>query len=173
MVNLSQIISFFILGPLLFYPFSYCPFKLAYLYCFVCPAPCAWKRSRWVLLLIVLGLSIKKDSFCARLCPLGRAQSLLFKLKSRKFASFKFMNSFKYFILALIAVVVTVTLMPELLMYKFMGLSLAQIVAGRIRDLFLIILLFGAIASIFIYHVFCYNFCPIKAFNEIFAKIRK
>lgn len=158
MLKSSRLISLFALGPLLFYPFSFCPFRLPYLYCFVCPTRCNWGRTRWVILLIALGLNLKERLFCNYLCPFGMMQVLLFKLKSRKFVLLQFMHNFKYIILALIVIVIAITCVPELSSaHKFMGS----------RDLLLGALFLGIILSIFIYRAFCYILCPFRALVEI------
>ncbi len=161
MLKTSQLISLFALGPLFFYPFSFCPFKLPYLYCFACPARCNWGRTRWIVLLIVLGLNVKEGLFCNYLCPLGTMQALLFKLKSRKFVLPQFMHNFKYIILALIVIVIMATGLPGSPGHKFMGL----------RVLFLGIFCLSIVLSIFISRVFCYILCPIRALSQILTYV--
>jgi len=152
-----RVVSFFTLGPFLFYPFSFCPFRLPYLYCFVCPVRCGWGRIRGIILLIVLGLNVNRDTFCNHLCPMGIAQTFLFRLNSSKLVLPKFMHSLKYITLALIIIAVGVTLAPGMPEYNFIGM----------KDLFLLILLLGGIMSIFIYRLFCSSFCPIRALSNI------
>ena len=85
MFNIYNTIGLLVLGPLLFYPFTFCPFHLPYLYCLICPARCGWGKIRGIILLIILGLNINRDFFCNSLCPLGNLQRLLFRLKLPKF----------------------------------------------------------------------------------------
>ena len=161
MVKSAQLISLFILGPLLFYPFSFCPFRLPYLYCFICPARCNWGRTRWAVLLIVLGLNLKEHLFCNALCPFGTMQALLFKLKTRKFFLPPFMYNFKYIILALIVIVITATALPWLPGHKLVGL----------RALLLGVLSLSIVLSIFISRVFCYTLCPVRALSRILTNV--
>lgn len=170
MFNIFTVISLFVLGPLFFYPLTFCPFQLPYLYCFICPARCAGGRARGIILLAVLGLNIYRESFCRRLCPLGTAQALLFKLKLPKFSLPEFARSFKYIILVLTLIALWLTLRPPLLQVSFMGLSLGRIFIASLKSLLIALLLLCLAASVFIYRPFCRNFCPIGALSKFLPK---
>ena len=160
MIRLSQIISLFILAPLFFPVFAFCPFRLPYLYCFICPVRCAWYRIRGLVLLIALGLNFKNDFYCAHICPFGTIQLFLSKISPQRLSLPKFLCSFKYIGLGIIVLVIATTKMPQF------------IFVTRMRHLFLGVFLLSIIASIFSYQFFCHNICPIRALNIILYKIK-
>lgn len=159
MPNISQLINLFLLGPLLLYPFSFCPFRLPYLYCFICPARCAWYRIRGVVLLIAVALNIKRGLFCSHICPFGTMQILLSKISAKKIPIPYFFRSFKYIGVILIIFVIAATGMPRFSIH------------ARLKDLLFGIFLLSMVASIFSYRVFCHNLCPVNALNKIMNKI--
>ena len=150
----TTIISLLIFGPLFLYPFSFCPFRLPYLYCFICPVRCAWYRARGIVLLVVLGLNIKKGLFCSQICPFGTIQVLLSKISPNKINSPRFLRSLKYLSLIVIASVVVATKAQQALFVI------------RWRGLLWGIFLLSMLLSIFNYRFFCNNLCPIKVFNR-------
>ncbi|MBU3933404.1 MAG: 4Fe-4S binding protein [Candidatus Omnitrophica bacterium] len=160
MPNISQLISLFLLGPLLLYPFSFCPFRLPYLYCFICPARCAWYRIRGVVLLIAVGLNIKRGLFCSHICPFGTIQILLSKISAKKISIPYFFRSFKYIGIALIASVIAISKRPQ-----------GAIFIVKLKGFLLATLLLSMGMSIFGYRIFCHNLCPINALSKIRNKI--
>ncbi|MBL7084718.1 MAG: 4Fe-4S binding protein [Candidatus Omnitrophica bacterium] len=166
MLELYRLASLVVLGPLFLYPFSYCPFRLPYLYCFICPVRCGISRARGIALLIILGLNLKSDFFCNHICPCGTMQMLLYKIKTKKISLPYFLQSFKYVSLFLIILVLALTRMPQILAHKLIGLSLGQVVIAKMKILFLGIFLLSAVASIFSWHPFCHNLCPVAALNR-------
>lgn len=171
MFKLSQFISLFLLGPFLFYPFFICPFGLAYLYCSICPYPCPGGRIRGILLLIVLGLNIKRDIFCTLLCPGGKIQSLLFKINSPKLVLPKMVRSFKFVILFLTVAAIAQTIQPDWFAHKLMSVLLSGISILKTKGWLLLLFLLTMTLSIFSYRIFCYNFCPLRALSAILHKI--
>lgn len=159
------VLSLLILGPLFAYPFFFCPFKMPYLYCFICPVRCVWYRIRGFVLLIALGMNIKRDSFCNYICPFGTIQILLSKMVSKKIQMPKLFHSFKYISVVLILVIIMFTKAPVAFGYKFIGLSLSQVFITKIKWLFLGIFLLGMVLSIFSYRFFCFSLCPIRALS--------
>lgn len=157
MPNTFQLINLFILGPFFFYPFSFCSFRMPYLYCFICPIRCLWYRLRWPILLIAVGLNIKKDSFCNYICPFGTTQALLFKIKCRKAHTPNFLRNFKYIGIFLIAFVVSITI--------WKGKFLMPVI--KLRELIFAIFLLSMAMSVFVYRAFCENLCPVRALNKI------
>ena len=183
MLNPVRITSLFILVPFLFYPFFFCPFRLPYLYCFICPLRCGYSRIRGIVLLIALGLNLKKGLFCTHICPLGSIQTLLYKIKSPKLSLPHLLLNLKYVGLVLVVFVLLITALPQLLSYKiapfghfapfgyFAGLSFSQIFVLKMGVLLLGILLLGMALGVFSYRFFCSNLCPLKALSIILQRL--
>ena len=167
MFSLTRIASFYVLGPFLFYPFTFCPYGLPYLYCLICPRGCYGGHSRGLAFLVILGLNINKQSFCNKLCPLGTLQVFLYKLKTPKLNLPKLLLNLTYISLGILAILIIATLKPEILTQKIVGISLNKILVIRLKGLLLWIFLLSIILSIFSFRIFCYNICPIRALSKI------
>ena len=153
MFKFARLISLFTLGPLLFYPFSYCPFRLPYVYCFICPTRCVWYKIRGAALLLIIGLNIKKGLFCNHICPLGTIQSFFSKLRNKKVAVPIFLRGLKYFSIVLILLIVISTWMNHIFSLK-------------LKNLLWGVFLLGIIMSVFNHRFFCHNLCPINALRR-------
>lgn len=158
-IKTLKVISLGAIGPLLFYPVIFCPFRLPYLYCFICYLRCPWGRLRGFLLLGILGLNLKNRFYCSSLCPCGTIQDLQHKAKVKKFILPYWSRNIKYLIL---------------------GLAISFILATRryppfiIDDrffLFLIALVF--MVSFFSQRSWCLILCPLGALSEIILRVRK
>ena len=172
MLKIYQIINLFVLAPLFFPVFSYCPFRLPYLYCFVCPVRCIWYRIRGLVFIIAIGLNIKRDLFCTHVCPFGTIQALLSKVCPKKVSLPRSFRIFKYIAMAIIISVIVVTGWPQLLSYRFLGLSLSQLFILKMKNLLSFIFFAGMIASIISYRFFCYNLCPVRTLSEFLHKLK-
>lgn len=164
-------ISLLILGPLFSYRFFLCPFRMPYLYCFICPIRCVWYRIRGWVLLLALGLNIRRGLFCNQLCPFGTIQVLLSKIVCKKIQMPKLIPSFKYIGLVLILLIIMFTKTPVAFGYKFIGLLSSQILITKMKWLLLGIFLLGMVLSIFSYRFFCFSLCPFRALS-IFGKTK-
>lgn len=161
MLSLTQIISFLALAPVYFPVFAYCPFRLPYLYCLICPNPCLWSRIRGVVLLLALGLNIKQDFFCKLICPFGTLQIMLSKFSPKKIAAAHFFRGLQYIVLAMLLVIIITT-------------AKGQLLGGNLlKNLFLAIFLGSIIFSLFNYRFFCYHLCPVRALSSIGQGIKK
>lgn len=155
MLKAVQLISLLVLAPIFFSPFFFCPFHLPYLYCFICPRRCLWYHIRGWVLLVALGMNLKNDFFCQQVCPWGRSQVLLSKIRTRKITLPKFWQSLKYISLICVALIVV------------LSKSSAPILIIKIRNLLLGIFLFALAMSIINYRFFCSYLCPIRALNRV------
>ena len=171
MIRLSQIVAFFILAPLYFQVFSYCPFRLPYLYCFICPLRYLWSGIRGFVLLVALGLNIRKDLFCAHLCPFGTVQVFLSKISPKKISLPKFFYNFKYVSVILIVLVIAITKVAQLPNHRFTALSLSQVFIAKGKGVLFGAFVLSMAASIFNYRCFFNILCPITASNRILQKV--
>lgn len=170
MIRLSQIIALFILAPFFFHAFSYCPFRLPYLYCFICPVRCVWYRIRGLVLLIALGLNMRKSLFCTHLCPFGTVQDFLFKVSSKKVSLPSFFLGFKYISAILIVLIIIITKLPQALNYRFMTLTLNQAFITEGKNILFGVFILSMLVGIFSYRCFCNTLCPIRALSKILHK---
>ena len=154
MINVYQLISFVALAPLYFPVFFYCPFSLPYLYCFGCPVRCPWWQIRGLVLLLALGLNVRKNTFCRLICPFGTIQTFFFKIKLKKIALPSFARGLRYLSLLLILIILVLTKLPQLGTYKFAGFSLSQIFVS-LRTVLLAIFLLSMAFSLFNNYFFC------------------
>lgn len=161
MVNLWQIISLLLLAPFFFGVFFFCPFKIPYLYCFICPVRCLWYRTRGIVLLIALGLNMNRDLFCNRICPFGTIQVLLSKFNLRKIALPPIFGGLKYIAVILIASIAVMTKISQ------------PLFVVKLKDLLWVMFLTSVALSIFSYRFFCHNLCPIKALSAVLDKVRR
>lgn len=171
-IKLSQWVSFFGLGPVFIYPFSFCPFGLPYLYCFICPLRCFAYRIRGIVFLAALGLNFKKDYFCNYICPVGAAQIIVSGIKTKKVLMPKLLNVLKYFGLILIAIILVFTFHSELIGYKIAGIYLGRILVPGLSKILLATFLLSLLISIFNYRFFCHYLCPIKTISKILQKLK-
>ncbi|MBU4562738.1 4Fe-4S binding protein [bacterium] len=154
-----KIISLGVLVPLLFYPLIYCPFKLPYLYCFICHIKCPWGKLRGLFLLGILGLNLKKRFYCSYLCPCGTIQDFQGKVKTKRLILPKWSHHIKYLILGLVIAVVLVNRRNPLF-----------IIDGEV---FLYFFALVFVISFFSHRFWCLIFCPLRALDDIILKIRK
>jgi len=158
-LKIIKTISLGALGPLLFYPLIYCPFKLPYLYCFVCYIRCPWGKLRGLLLLGILGLNLKKRFYCSYLCPCGTIQDLQGKIKTKRFNLPQWSNHIKYLVLGLVITIILVNRRNPLF-----------IIDGEV---FLYFFALVFVISFFSHRLWCLIFCPFGALSDIISKIRK
>lgn len=174
MVELYRIISLLSLTPLFFHVFTFCPFRMPYLYCYICPLRCIWSRIRWVVWIIAIGANIiKKNIFCSYVCPFGTAQVLLYKIKTKKIQLSYYLRSLKYIGIIIITLVIIITKNQELLTYKFMQLSLNWLFVFKMKDLVFYSFIIAIVTSILSYRFFCHCLCPIRALDIILNRFTK
>ena len=152
----TKIIFKILLGIFLFYPLTFCPFRIPYIYCSICYLKCFWGRIRGLLLLGILGLNLNNRFYCLKMCPCGAIQDLEYKLKVKKFnLSFPWV---KYLVLVGLIILV-------ILGFKnyFPFISNSWI---------LYIIVLAIVLSFFIYRFWCLNLCPVGALTDILLKLR-
>ncbi|MFH1245608.1 MAG: 4Fe-4S binding protein [Candidatus Omnitrophota bacterium] len=159
--------NLFVLGPLFIYPFTFCPFRLPYVYCFICPLKCIWYRLRGIVLVFAVGLNIKNNLFCEHLCPWGAIQRLFFRITPKSINLPGILRYLKYVSLILFIFIIAATKNAEVLSYNFLGAPLSRIVLVKLRIFLWITFLSSAVMSIVIYRPFCRYFCPVAALNKI------
>lgn len=158
-IKTLKVISLGAIGPLLFYPFVFCPFRLPYLYCSICYLKCPWGRLRGFLLLGILALNLGRRFYCSSLCPCGTIQDLQRKAKVKKFIMPFWSHRIRYFILVLVVSFILATRRY----FPF-------IIDGHIFW-FLIGLVF--VLSFFSHRFWCLVFCPLGAVTDIVLRIRR
>jgi len=154
-----KIISLGALVPLLFYPLIYCPFKLPYLYCFICQVRCPWGRLRGLFILVILALNLKQRFYCSYLCPCGTIQDLQGKIKTKRFNLPQWSHHIKYVVLGLVITIVLVNRRDPLFLID--------------GGLFLYLFALALVMSLFSHRFWCLIFCPVRALNDIILEIRK
>lgn len=154
-----KIISLGALVPLLFYPLIYCPFKLPYLYCFICQVRCPWGQLRGIFLLGILGLNLKQRFYCSHLCPCGTIQDLQGKIKTKRFNLPQWSLNIKYLVLGLVITIVLVNRRNPLFLID--------------GELFLYFFALIFVMSFFSHRLWCLIFCPVRALSDIILRIRK
>ncbi len=158
--KLRTLISLGVIGPLVFYPFVFCPFRLPYLYCSICHLKCVWGRYRWFLLLGILGLNLRKKFYCSSLCPCGTIQDLEHKAKTKKFILPLWSRHIRYFILGLV-----IAFMLAIGRGYFSSFVSDQVFWGAVGIVFVV--------SFFIHRFWCLLFCPTWALSDIVLKVKK
>ncbi len=157
--KIVRIISLLALTPLLSYPLLWCPYRLPYLYCLICPLRCGWGRMRGFIILGILLLNLRRDLYCSLLCPGGIIQDLQHKVRLKKFKLPKWTIHLKYIILGLfIVIILGCVRYPSLLIL-------------RRWILYLICLAF--LISFFSHRFWCSNFCPVRVLSYIIRIIRR
>ncbi|MBA2123585.1 hypothetical protein B9J78_01375 [bacterium Unc6] len=158
-IKIVKIILLVVLGPLLFYPFVFCPFRLPYLYCSICYLKCPWGRLRWFLLLGMLGLNLKRRFYCSSLCPCGTIQDLQRGIKIKKFILPSWGHWVRFFIFGLVFLFILATR------------EYFSFIIGGYIFWFLIGLIF--VLSFFSHRFWCLIFCPIGTLTDIMLRIKR
>ena len=154
MINIARIIALLATSAFFLPAFNFCPFRLPYLYCFICPRPCHWHKLRGVVLLVALALNLRKYSFCNYLCPFGAVQKLLFMIKGKKVRLAPGFKYIKFVSLILLALVIWLTRQEILL-------------AIKVRTLLWLAFLIGISAACFSYRFFCFHLCPVNTLGKL------
>lgn len=154
------------------------------------------KLPTYILGIILLYMIIFGRTICGWLCPMGLFQELLYKIKSPKLKKNKVTRALSYFkYVLLVVLVIIVPLMyglqekniplPAFCKYicpagTFEG-AIGLLINPNNKDFFgmlgglftwkFMLLILFAVASVFIYRVFCRFFCPLGAIYGIFNKI--
>ncbi|MBN3038804.1 MAG: 4Fe-4S binding protein [Candidatus Omnitrophica bacterium] len=160
-----NVVSLVVLAPIFFGVFAFCPFRLPYIYCAICPRRCPWYHIRGYIVLAAIVLNLKNNMFCNRLCPFGTVQIFLSKMGLRKFKIPRFLLSLKHVSVLILLLLIIMTFHPQMIIQSIWGIDLDQIFITNMRYILLVFFVLGIMASLFSYRFFCYSLCPIRALS--------
>lgn len=163
-----KFISFIVLGPALFHPLAFCPFRMPFIYCSVCHIRCIQGKLRWWVFGILLIINLPKRFFCYRLCPCGSLQDWLIHINGYKFRLPSARKFIKYSVYTVLMFVLVAMTLPYNRITEFMKMNAFHI--GRIA---LYIFTGAVLLSLFIPRLWCRIFCPVDSSNSIISKAIK
>jgi spermidine synthase len=171
----SRALELLVLLPLAALPLARCYFKLPYLFCHVCPRPCAFGILRPYLVPAALLANLDDRRFCEKACPLGQAQRACARARPRHLPS---LGAFGWGA-RLTALGLTALLYPLILHDRQTGLegsgTFAWLFVNSYTASAWVLGAFGVLlaASFFVQRPFCDGACPIGAASELLARAEK
>ncbi|MFH1045957.1 MAG: 4Fe-4S binding protein [Candidatus Omnitrophota bacterium] len=160
-----------ILGPLFLGVFTYCPFKMPFIYCALCPVRCPWFYLRGYVLAGALVLNVRQNLFCARICPYGTLQVALAKISHKKIVLPAALRYAQWGSIVLLALLVWTSFHPQLIATTIAGISLGTLAIIKMRWLLLGLFTLSILLSIINYRCFCNHLCPVRTISGFLHRL--
>ncbi|HNX68914.1 MAG TPA: 4Fe-4S binding protein [Candidatus Omnitrophota bacterium] len=152
--------------PILLLPLFRCWFKVPYVFCRVCPAPCPWGLVRTFAFNTFLLLNLRGKFWCQGLCPFGTFQECQAQVPGRKLSLPGWLSVSSFVILLAVAGMYLLTLF-ESRWAGFFESGGYRWGMGAVLVALAILL-----SSFFIPKFWCRYFCPVGTIAELSASLR-